>query len=97
MSETRTFAPITPFFAARVVNAKLVAEGIDKTVTPQMMYNYAKKNVIESNYDSREEDEKIYFEGESFAKWLKRYVERIQNGTDGSTFDAEKALESYTL
>lgn len=92
----RTFAPITPFFAARVVNAKLEAEGIDKVVTPQMMYNYAKKHVIESNYDNRG-DGKVYFVGEAFAKWLKKYVERIQNGQDGSNFDAEKALEAYSL
>jgi len=97
MSETRTFQPITPFFAARVVNAKLVAEEIDKTVTPQMMYNYAKKNVVASNYYTRAEGEKIYFEGEAFAKWLKRYVERIQNGEDSSSFDADAALQSYTI
>jgi hypothetical protein len=82
-TDTETEVPsvpsdITPFYAHQVVNFRLEAEGIDKTVTPQMMYSYAKKGLIDSNYATRSKGEKIYFNGEAFKNWLAKYVKNDQ-------------------
>jgi hypothetical protein len=95
--DTVTEAPsapsnITPFFAARVVNFRLEAEGIDKTVTPQMLYTYAKKGLIASNYATRSEGEKIYFNGEAFKTWLAKY---IKNDQVSGSVDIETLASQY--
>jgi hypothetical protein len=82
--EIRTFDDITPFFAARVVNFRLEAEGIEKTVTPQMMYNYATRG-----------DDKIKLVGKAFKEWMDRYVQRLQNGEDASGVDIETLASKY--
>jgi hypothetical protein len=96
-TDTETEAPsapsdITPFFAARVVNFRLEAEGIDKTVTPQMMYTYAKKGLIDSNYATRSDGEKIRFDGEAFKTWLTKYV---KNDTVAGSVDIETLAAQY--
>lgn len=70
------FAPITPYAAAKVINIVLASQQIDKIVTPQMMYSYAKNKRIESFKAS---DKKIYFVGEAFKNFLDEYVESIKN------------------
>jgi hypothetical protein len=37
---------VTPYAAAKIVNAALAAAGVDKQLPPQMFYNYAKKGYI---------------------------------------------------
>jgi hypothetical protein len=91
-----TFANITPFAAAKVVNVVLRNAGIDDvTVAPQMLYNYAKKGIIASNYDTRAENEKVYFDGDAFKAWLDRYVERVKSGEGTSRVDYDKLAEQY--
>lgn len=97
MSEnTRTFAPITPYLAAKVLNVRLAAEGIDKTVQGPQLYNYAKSGLITSNYATRSEGEKILLDGQSFKDWMDRYIQRLLNGESTGSVDIEKLAEQYS-
>jgi len=90
------FADLTPFAAHHVVNIMLRNAGIDDVeVRPQMLYSYAKKGVIASNYDTREDGEKVYFDGDAFKAWLDRYVARVKNGEGASRIDYDKLAEQY--
>ena len=90
------FADITPFAASKVVNIVLRNAGIDDIeVKPQMLYTYAKKNVIASNYDTRADNEKVMFDGDAFKAWLDRYVERVKSGEGASRVDYDKLAEQY--
>lgn len=97
MSENtaRTFAPITPYLAAKVLNVRLAAENIDKVVQGPQMYNYAKSGLIKSNYSTRADDEKIMLDGQSFKEWMDRYVQRLLNGESTGAVDVEKLAEQY--
>jgi D-alanyl-D-alanine dipeptidase len=90
------FANITPFAAAKVTNAILRSNEIeDVTVAPQMLYTYAKKGIIKSNYETRTDNEKIYFDGDEFKAWLDSYVEKVKNGQTGTKVDYDKLAEQY--
>ena len=84
MSSNTVYANITPFAAAQVANKVLERRGLDAEVKPQMLYSYANKGIIDSNYKTRAEGEKIYFVGSAFKAWLDKYVTRIENGESGS-------------
>jgi hypothetical protein len=95
-TDVTMYADLTPFAAAKVTNAVLKFKGIeDVEVKPQMLYTYAKKGVIASNYESRSDNEKVMFDGVEFKLWLDKYVEKIQNGTTGSRVDYDKLAEQY--
>jgi hypothetical protein len=64
--------PITPFAAAKVANAVLKAKGQERTITPQMMYSYARNNRIATIVVDG--TKKIFFDGDAFKKWLDAYV-----------------------
>jgi hypothetical protein len=79
------YAPITPYAAAKVINIVLASKNIEKIVTPQMMYSYAKNNRIE-NFKAT--DKKIYFVGVAFKEFLDSYVESIvNNGARRNDYD----------
>jgi hypothetical protein len=65
------YAPITPFYAAGVVNALLEAKGDSRRVKPQMLYSYHKKGTIAS---ATGPDDKKYFDGDAFKVWLDKYL-----------------------
>lgn len=71
------YSNVTPYAAAKITNIVLQNEDLDKEIKPQMLYTYAKKNIIETTTD---ENGKIFFVGESFKNWLDRYVEKIRSG-----------------
>jgi len=81
---SKQYSNITPFVAAKVANVVLEKRGLSGDVKSQMLYSYAKKNIIQSNYETRAEGEKVYFDGAAFKTWLDRYVVRIENGETGS-------------
>jgi len=91
-----TFSNITPFAAAKIANIVLAKNDLDIEIRPQMMYNYAAKNIIASNYATRSSDEKIYFDGASFKSWLDRYVEKAKSGTTNSRVDYDKLAEEFS-
>lgn len=74
-----SYAPLTPYAAAKVVNIVLASKNVDKLVTPQMMYSYAKNKRIATIIGS---DKKIYFDGDAFKIWMDSYIESIM--TNGS-------------
>jgi hypothetical protein len=80
-----TYAPLTPYAAAKVINIVLASKNCEKIVTPQMMYSYAKNRRIESFVGT---DKKVYFDGEAFKKFLDSYVESIlTNGSRRNDYD----------
>lgn len=68
---------ITPYAAAKVANIVLAANKIDKQITPQMMYTYAKKQYIKTV--SIPNDKKVYFDDEAFKEFLHSYIKKLQN------------------
>jgi hypothetical protein len=64
------FANLTPYAAAQVTNRVLAARGIDRKVTPQMLYSYAKKSTIATVPNSKP----VEFVGSAFKAWLDQYV-----------------------
>jgi phage terminase Nu1 subunit (DNA packaging protein) len=85
MSSKQQYNNVTPFAAAKIANVVLTKKGLDAEVKPQMMYSYAKKGIIQSNYETRTDGEKIYFDGAAFKQWLDKYIVRIENGESGSS------------
>lgn len=81
-----SFAPITPYAAAKVVNIKLARLGLEKIVTPQMMYSYAKNKRIETT--TLAGDKKVYFDGDSFASWMSSYISATQSGSASTSYES---------
>jgi len=89
------YSNLTPFAAAQVTNKILQLKGYEGTIRPQMLYSYAKKGTISSNYLTRSEGEKILFDGDDFKVWLDRYIQRIESGTESTRVDYDKLAEQY--
>jgi hypothetical protein len=88
------YANITPYAAAKVTNIVLETEGLNKVIKPQMLYTYAKKNVIENTTN---EKGNVVFVGDAFKKWLDSYVEKVRNGDAAERTDyAELASQFIT-
>jgi len=62
----------TPYECAKVCNTWLKDLGTEKTLTPQMFYNYTKKNYIEYVII----EDKKYVEGTQLAKWFQGYYNK---------------------
>lgn len=86
------YANLTPYAAAKVTNIVLKAAGLDKEIKPQMMYTYAKKNVIETIKD---ENGKIFFVGDAFKTWLDSYVNKVRNGESTTRKDYNELATQY--
>jgi hypothetical protein len=73
MSHT-TQSSVTPYAAAKVVNAVLAAAGVDKTIPPQMMYNYttARLRAGKAPLIACDADGRITREG--LEAWLVKYL-----------------------
>lgn len=65
---------ITPYAAAKVVNATLKAAGIDKQIPPQMMYNYTTARVRAGKTPFIEMDEEGKITEAGLTKWLEKYI-----------------------
>jgi hypothetical protein len=63
---------VTPYGAAKIVNAQLAELNINKKLPPQMMYTYASKGYIPST----KIDNKIQIDKDELAKWFVEYVQR---------------------
>lgn len=62
---------LTPYAAAKVTNIILASKGIDRSISPQMMYSYAKNNRIATVPNSKP----VLFDGDAFKQWLDKYIE----------------------
>jgi hypothetical protein len=58
---------MTPYAATKIVNAALAAAGVDKTLPPQMLYNYAKKGYIPTSADGKISEADL-------EAWLTKYL-----------------------
>jgi len=87
-----SLAPLTPYAAAKIVNIALAANDIDKTITPQMMYTYAKKQYIKTT--SVADDNKVYFDGEAFKEFLSKYIQSLRNNSSRRN-DYENLAKDY--
>jgi len=86
-----TFANLTPFAAAKVVNKVLELKGIDHSVTPQMMYGYARSQRIETVPNSKP----ILFVGSAFKTWLDEYVSKVERGESSRRVDYDKLADQF--
>jgi hypothetical protein len=68
---------MTPYAAAKVVNAALAEADLEKVIPPQMMYTYAKKNYV----DSIEVDGKKRITKAGLDKWLVGYINKLSGNT----------------
>jgi hypothetical protein len=85
------FAALTPYAAAQVTNRVLEARGLDRKVTPQMLYTYAKKGTIATIAGTS----KVTFDGEAFKTWLDAYIKRIESGETASRVDYDELAKSF--
>jgi hypothetical protein len=70
-------ALLTPYAAAKVVNALLAEAGVDKAIPPQMVYNYTTARVRAGKAPFIEVtvvDDKTYISAEALATWATKYV-----------------------
>jgi hypothetical protein len=67
-----SLAPITPYAAAKVLNIVLASKNLERTITPQMMYSYAKNKRIKTIAIAN--DKKIYFDGDDFKRFVDEYI-----------------------
>lgn len=73
-TSTPTSALLTPYKAAKEVNAQLLEMNIDKVIPAQMIYTYVKKGYITSTLVG----EKRMIAPEDLAAWFVIYVERAK-------------------
>lgn len=92
-NDTTPRSPLTPYYAAMLANRVLEVKGVDKKVTPQMMYSYAKKSNGPIATVTVEGDKKVYFDGDSFKTWLDAYVSG--KVASGRTVNIEALAEQY--
>lgn len=74
---------MTPYQAAKIVNAKLVSDNINKKLPPQMLYTYAKKSYIETTIV----DGKIRITEEGLKKWYLEYTKKFKVTNEAENID----------
>jgi hypothetical protein len=83
---------LTPYYAAKVVEAVFSARGIEGTrPTPQMMYSYAKKGTIKTVEGTK----KVMFDGNAFKKWLDEYIQKAASGLGAGKVDIEVLADQF--
>ena len=65
---------MTPYAAAKVVNATLLKAGVEKVIPPQMMYNYTSARLRKGKAPFIECDAEGKITQEGLTKWLKVYL-----------------------
>lgn len=65
---------MTPYGAAKYVNAELTAAGVDKQIPPQMMYNYTKARINAGKAPFIKFDEKSGVDVEDLKRWTSVYI-----------------------
>jgi hypothetical protein len=68
---------MTPYAAAKIVNATIKDKGLDKVIPPQMMYTYAKKDYVETVTV----DGKKRITSDGLEKWLVGYINKLTGNT----------------
>ncbi len=66
---------LTGYMCAKIVNARLRKEGVDKHLPEQMLYSYIKKGYIESTLNS---EHKRVVSREALDKWFVKYLKKAK-------------------
>lgn len=84
---------MTPYAAAKIVNATLKSEGLSKKIPPQMMYNYASKGYVETKIV----DGKKRITEAGLQKWLVSYIAKLSGAsveeTDSNIDENQMSLD----
>ena len=73
-STTTTTTSVTPYAAAKLVNAALEKANLSKRIPPQMMYNYTTARVNKGKAPFIQVDEKGLVLVSSLNEWIEKYV-----------------------
>ena len=73
-TDTTTTTTITPYAAAKLVNAALEKANLSKRIPPQMMYNYTTARVNKGKAPFIQVDEKGLVLVSSLNEWIEKYV-----------------------
>ena len=73
-TDTTTTTTITPYQAAKMVNAALESANLSKRIPPQMMYNYTTARVNKGKAPFIQVDEKGLVLVSSLNEWIEKYV-----------------------
>ena len=73
-----TTQKVTPYGAAKLVNAALAEMGIDKKIPSQMMYNYTTARINAGKNPFIELTEDGYIVMASLEIWMAKYVAKLQ-------------------
>ena len=65
---------VTPYAAAKLVNAQLEEAGLDVRIPPQMMYNYTTARVRKGKAPFIAVDDEGKVSLESLATWTEKYI-----------------------
>lgn len=75
-----TSESMTPYAAAKVVNATFEANGSDKRIPSQMMYNYTRARINKGKASFITVDENGLITPEGLNEWMVKYFKK--NGID---------------
>jgi hypothetical protein len=83
MTVNLTKAPqsVTPYAAAKIVNAALLEAGVDRQLPPQMFYNYTTARVSKGKaplIPTVEVDGKVQVSVDGLTGWLQKYITKAQ-------------------
>ena len=74
MSNKAAVAAVTPYAAAKLVNAALEAAHLSKRIPPQMMYNYTTARINKGKAPLIQTDEKGLVVVSALNEWIEKYV-----------------------
>jgi hypothetical protein len=74
VEQTESAKPLTPYGAAKLVNAALEEAGVDKVIPPQMMYNYTMGRLNKGKEPFIGFEPTKGVDRESLAEWIEKYV-----------------------
>jgi hypothetical protein len=74
VEQTESVKPLTPYGAAKLVNAALEEAGVDKVIPPQMMYNYTMGRLNKGKEPFIGFEPTKGVDRESLAEWIEKYV-----------------------
>ena len=74
MDTTATTQTYTPYGVAKLLNDTFTANGIDRTVPPQMIYNYTKNGMI--NGTKYPKTAGVTFDEDTVKAWIIKYIEK---------------------
>ena len=69
---------VTPYKAAKIINERLIKDGVEKVLPPQMFYNYTIARVRSGKKPFIEIDENNKISMKSLNEWYNKYVAKIK-------------------